>query len=114
VLLSRATQELVQDALPSHVSLRDLGSQRLRDLHRAEHVFQLLHPDLQTEFLPLHSLDVLPNNLPQQVTSFVGREPEMAEVKRLLAGTRLLTVTGTGGTGKTRLALQVAADLLPE
>jgi predicted ATPase/class 3 adenylate cyclase len=114
VLLSSATQELVEDDLPAAVSLRDLGLHRLRDLHRAEHVFQLLHPELPAEFPPLQSLDVLPNNLPQQLTSFIGREQEMAEVKQLLATTRLLTLAGSGGTGKTRLALQVAADLLPE
>jgi predicted ATPase/class 3 adenylate cyclase/Tfp pilus assembly protein PilF len=114
VLLSAATQELVRDILPHGVSLRDLGLHRLRDLQRAEHVYQLLQADLPVEFPPLQSLDALPNNLPQQVTSFVGREQPIEEVKHLLATTRLLTITGAGGTGKTRLALQVAADLLPE
>jgi predicted ATPase/class 3 adenylate cyclase len=113
VLLSSATQELVQDVLPPGVSLQDLGVHRLRDLQRAEHVFQLLHSDLPSDFPPLRSLDALPNNLPQQVTSFIGREEETAPVKRLLETTRLLTLTGAGGTGKTRLALQVAAELLP-
>jgi predicted ATPase/class 3 adenylate cyclase len=112
VLLSAATRELVQDDLPPGASLRDLGSHRLRDLQRAEHVFQLLHADLPADFPPLTSLETLPNNLPLQLSSFVGREKEMAQVRRLLETTRLLTLTGTGGTGKTRLALQVAAELL--
>jgi hypothetical protein len=119
VLLSAASQELVQDALPPEFSLRDLGMHRLRDLQRPERLFQLLHPDLPADFPPLLSLGALPNNLPQQVTSFVGREREIADVKRLLGfGTdaqrpvSLLTLTGAGGTGKTRLALQVAAELL--
>jgi predicted ATPase/class 3 adenylate cyclase len=114
VLLSLPTEQIVRDALPAGVALRDLGSHRLKDLQRPEQVFQLLHPDLPADFPSLASLDALPNNLPLQVTSFIGREREMAEVKRLLEGTRLLTVTGAGGTGKTRLALQVAAELLTE
>jgi predicted ATPase len=113
ILLAGATHELVQDSLPSGASLHDLGTHRLRDLQRPERIFQLLHPDLPADFPPLASLDALPNNLPLQVTSFIGREQEIAEVKRLLENTRLLTVTGAGGTGKTRLALQVAAELLP-
>jgi class 3 adenylate cyclase len=112
LLLSSATQELIRDALPDEVSLRDLGEHRLRDLARPERIFQLLHPDLPSDFPPLTSLNSLPHNLPQQVTSFIGREKEMAEVRRLLATTRLLTLTGSGGTGKTRVSLQVAADLL--
>ena len=102
----------MRDALPAGASLRDLGEHRLQDLQRPEQVFQLLHPDLPADFPPLRSLDALPNNLPRQLTSFVGREQEMAEVKRLLAATRLLTLTGVGRRGKTRLALQVAAELL--
>ncbi len=113
-LLSSATAELVRDALPEGVSLRPLGLHRLKDLQRPEQVFQLLHPDLPDEFPPLRSLDVLPNNLPIQLTSFIGREREMAEVRRLLSAARLVTLTGSGGCGKTRLALQVAADLLAE
>jgi class 3 adenylate cyclase len=112
LLLSSATQELVRDALPEGVTLRELGEHRLRDLARPERVFQLLHPDLPADFPPLASLNTLPNNLPQQVTSFIGREKEMAEVRRLLDKTRLLTLTGSGGTGKTRVSMQVAADLL--
>lgn len=113
-LLSLATAELVRDALPAGASLRDLGLHRLKDLQRPEQVFQLMSPDLPADFPPLKSLDTLPNNLPRQLTSFIGREREMAEVKQLLHTTSLLTLTGAGGCGKTRLALQVAADLLEE
>src|SRR5713101_7057302 len=84
VLLSLATQELVRDALPGGVSLKDLGLCRLRDLQRPETVFQLLHPDLPGEFPALRSLDTMPHNLPQQLTSFIGREREIDAVKRLL------------------------------
>ena len=113
-LLSGATQELVRDHLPDGASLRDLGARRLKDLGRSEQVFQLLHPTLPADFPPLRSLDNpdLPNNLPQQITSFIGREKQVEEVKTLLTRTRLLTLTGAGGGGKTRLSLQVAADLL--
>jgi class 3 adenylate cyclase len=111
-LLSSATQELIRDVLPEGMGFRDLGEHRLRDLARPERVFQLLHPDLPDDFPPLSSLNTLPNNLPQQVTSFIGREKEMADVRRLLATTRLLTLTGSGGTGKTRVSLQIAADLI--
>jgi predicted ATPase/class 3 adenylate cyclase len=114
VVLSAATQELVRDALPEGATLKDLGEHRLRDLQRPERVFQLLAPDLTPEFPPLRTLDALPNNLPLQLTSFVGRERELAAVRERLTRHRLLTLTGPGGTGKTRLALQVAADLLPE
>ena len=84
----------------------------MKDLSQPERIFQLLTHDLPAEFPPLRSLEVLPNNLPAQVTSFVGRAREMAEVKRLLGTTRLLTLTGPGGTGKTRLSLQAAAEVL--
>jgi predicted ATPase/class 3 adenylate cyclase len=113
-LLGRTTYELVRDALPPRVRLRDLGSHQLKDLQHPEQVFQLSHPDLPTDFPPLKSLNTLPHNLPIQLTSFIGRESEMEEVQRLLGATRLLTLTGAGGTGKTRLALQVAAELLSE
>jgi len=112
VLLSRTTYELVCDSLPEGAGLQDLGEHRLRDLSRPEHVFQLVHPALPAEFSPLKSLDALPNNLPRLLTSFVGREREMEEIKQLLSSTFLLTLTGSGGCGKTRLAIQVAADLL--
>ena len=114
ILLSVACQELVRDLLPLGVTFRDLGPHRLKDLLRPEQIFQVLHPSLPADFPPLRSLDnpALPNNLPQQMTSFIGREDEVTEIKALLEKSRLLTLTGTGGAGKTRLALQAAADLL--
>ncbi len=112
ILLSEATRALVESSLPEDSELRDLGQHRLRDLARPEHIFQLRVAGLRTEFPPLRSLDVLPNNLPRQLTSFVGRTKELTEIKSRLADTSLLTLTGSGGAGKTRLALQVAADLV--
>ena len=114
ILLSQATRVLVENDLPEGVSLRDLGEHRLKDLQHPEQVFQLLHPDLTMDFPSLKSLDNLPNNLPLQLTSFIGREKEIAEVKGLFTTTRLLTLTGSGGCGKTRLGTQVLADLLEE
>jgi predicted ATPase len=113
-LLSEATYELVKEHLLPDISLADLGSHRLRDLSAPERVWQLQHPSLPGSHPPLKSLDCLPTNLAPQVTSFIGREREIAKVKELLSGTRLLTLTGSGGTGKTRLALQVAAEGLEE
>ncbi len=112
ILLSRAVSDLVRRDLPAGVSLRDLGSHRLKDLHEPEHLVQVVQSDLPADFPPLKSLDVHPNNLPRQLTSFIGREREIAEVKRLLSIAYIVTLTGTGGAGKTRLALQVAAELL--
>lgn len=114
ILLSQSTKVLIEHALPAGTSLRDLGEHRLKDLSRAEHIFQLDAPDLQTDFPSLKTLDVTPNNLPIQLTSFIGREREVAEARRLLGSTRLLTLTGPGGTGKTRLSLQVAADVVDQ
>ncbi|HSV84981.1 MAG TPA: tetratricopeptide repeat protein [Levilinea sp.] len=111
-LLTRAVYDLVIDELPVGVTLNNLGEHRLKDLVRPEEVFQLTLPDLLHEFPPLKTLSNLPNNLPVPVTSFVGREREINEVKRLLSTNRLVTLTGPGGTGKTRLALQVAGELL--
>ncbi|HEY5307343.1 MAG TPA: NB-ARC domain-containing protein, partial [Casimicrobiaceae bacterium] len=112
VLLSQAVVDRVQGSLPPSVTLIDLGSVRLRDLATPEHVYQLVHPKLRQEFPALRSLEATPNNLPQQVTSFIGRQRELGEAKTLLEGTRLLTLLGMGGLGKTRLSLQVAADVL--
>jgi predicted ATPase/class 3 adenylate cyclase len=114
ILLSLATKELVRATLPAGASLRDLGAHHLRDLARPERVFQLLHPELPAQFPPLRSLSNLPNNLPIPLTSFIGRERELKAIKGLLATTRLLTLTGVGGCGKTRLSLHVGADLLEE
>lgn len=114
VLLSLPTEELVRDHLPPGIQLRALGEHRLRDLARPEHLYQLVAPDLPSQFPALRSLESVPNNLPVQLTSFIGRERELAEVKRLLGSTRLLTLTGSGGTGKTRLSLQVGAESLEQ
>ncbi|HEX8067891.1 MAG TPA: LuxR C-terminal-related transcriptional regulator [Thermoleophilaceae bacterium] len=112
LVMSHATRDLVADRLPEGVGLADLGVHRLPDLGRPEHVYALTHPDLPGPVRPLRSLDALPNNLPGELTRFVGREVELAELREALAGTRLLTLVGTGGCGKTRLALQTAADLV--
>ncbi len=114
VLLSQTPRDLVEEDLPGGVSLRDLGEHRLRDLAKPQRLFQVVIRNLPTDFPPLRSLDVLPNNLPIQLTSFIGRERNIEEVKRLLSETRLLTLTGVGGVGKTRLALQIAARVLDE
>jgi predicted ATPase/class 3 adenylate cyclase/Tfp pilus assembly protein PilF len=116
VLLSLTTQELVGDQLPADVELQDLGEYRLKDLGRPEHVFQLATSGLNADFPSLHTLDVHPNNLPMQSTPLVGREREVREVAERVRSeeVRLLTLTGPGGTGKTRLGLQAAADLLEE
>lgn len=114
VLLSQATYILVRDAVPSGVEVRDLGAHRLKDLQRPEHVYQLVISGLASDFPPLRSLGTVPNNLPMQLSSFIGREREIKQVKELLTRTRLLTLTGPGGTGKTRLSLQVAAEVVDE
>ena len=114
VLLSLAAQELARDALPAGVTLRDLGERRLKDLIRPERIFQLLAPDLPAEFPPLKTLDIRRHNLPIQLASFVGREREMQEVKAFLRSSRLVTLTGAGGAGKTRLAMQVGADRIDD
>jgi predicted ATPase/DNA-binding CsgD family transcriptional regulator len=108
-LLSSLTASLVADALPAGWSLHDLGMHRLRDLSHPERVFEL-RADGVAEAPPLRSLDAYPNNLPLQLTSFVGRRAELDAVHRLLTGERLVTLTGAGGSGKTRLAAQVAAE----
>ena len=128
-LLTQASEQLVRDHLPAGASLLDLGQHQFRDLTLPDRIFQLVLPGLPVEFPPLKSLAAIPNNLPAQVTSFVGRERELARLVQTLtpvstnakdgrtatgaAGeTRLLTLTGPGGTGKTRLSLQAAAELL--
>jgi len=112
ILLSSITAKLALESMTDGSSLRDLGVHHLKDLQQPEQVFQLMHPSLPSEFPPPRSLETFPNNLPVQLTSFIGREKEVREIKRLLSGTRLMTLTGAGGAGKTRLALQAAADVL--
>jgi predicted ATPase/class 3 adenylate cyclase len=112
VLLSGAAKNLTEETLPARTTLLDLGAHRLRDLSTPEHVFQLHAPDLQADFEPLRSLDVLPNNLPVHLTPLIGRDEELVEIKALVEQSRLVTLIGAGGIGKTRTALQVAADML--
>ena len=112
VLLSQAVVDGIREALPAAVSLVDLGNVRLKDLVTPEHVYQVLHPELRQAFPALRSLEATPNNLPQQVSSFIGRERELAAVATLLGVSRLVTLLGVGGLGKTRLALQVGAEVL--
>jgi predicted ATPase/class 3 adenylate cyclase len=112
VLLSQTAAELALSNLPRNVTFRDLGTHRLKDLARAEHLFQLVAPDLALDFPPLKSLDARPNNLPLELTSFIGRERELSDLRDLLSTNRLITLTGPGGTGKTRLAMRLAAELL--
>lgn len=109
ILVSQATYEVLIDGLDDGMVLRDLGVHRLRDLARPEHVWQLCHQELVDEFPPLRSLDAAANNLPVQLTSFVGREAEIDAIGGLLSDRRLVTLIGAGGSGKTRLALQIAA-----
>jgi predicted ATPase/class 3 adenylate cyclase len=113
VLCSRPTADLAGDALPEGCSLVDLGEHRLRDLSRPEVVFQIVHPELTRDFPRLRSLDAFPGNLLVQMTTFVGRDDDVVAIANALAESRLVTLTGVGGVGKTRLALQVAAGLLP-
>src|SRR5277367_6252041 len=114
-LLSGTTEDLVADRLPADTWLTDLGTHALRDLPRPERVAQLCHPDLVNEFPPLRvSKAVISQRLPVQLTSFVGRDAQMAQVRELLSESRLLTLTGAGGAGKTRLAIQLAAQLTGE
>ncbi|RYG21883.1 adenylate/guanylate cyclase domain-containing protein, partial [bacterium] len=113
-LITEVVQELVRDSLSPNVSLRPLGEHRLRDLVRPEQIYQVVHDGIFEEFPPLKTLDSpdLPNNLPLGTTSFVGRQKELADVIASIGSGRLTTLLGPGGCGKTRLALQAAADVL--
>ncbi len=110
VIASRQCVDMVGDSLPAGGDWLDLGSYRLKDLGRPEQVFQLTHPELVAGFPPLRGPDSVTNNLPTQLTPFIGREAELSQLHALLDDTRLLTVTGSGGCGKTRLALEAATD----
>ena len=112
VLVSGVTGRLVGDQLPDGVTLSDLGEHRLKDLDIPEHVFQVTGKTLEGQFPPLRTLDAIPNNLPPQLTRFIGRQREICELMALVPGNRLVTLTGAGGVGKTRLAVQVAAKVL--
>src|SRR6266511_5975396 len=116
VVLSRTTRELLHETPLEEVELRDLGEHRLKDLAKGQRLYQLIVPGLGADFPPLRSLENRPTNLPLQPTPLVGREREIADVTELLrqADVRLVTLTGTGGTGKTRLAAQAAAELLDD
>jgi predicted ATPase/class 3 adenylate cyclase/DNA-binding CsgD family transcriptional regulator len=116
ILLSLVTAELVRDQMPPDIALRDLGMHRLRDLSRPEQILQLLVPGLPADFPPLNTLDRRPHNLPTHTTAVIGREWEISNIWALLSrgDVRLMTLTGPGGAGKTRLALQAAADLLDQ
>ncbi|HNC91307.1 MAG TPA: adenylate/guanylate cyclase domain-containing protein, partial [Anaerolineales bacterium] len=112
VLLSNTTADLVREQLPAEITLRDLSEHRLKDLTRPERIFQIVHPELPSEFPPIKTLDAFPNNLPAQLTSFIGREKEINEIINALNTSRLVTLTGSGGTGKTRLSVEVGSQLL--
>jgi class 3 adenylate cyclase len=111
-VLSATTSDLVLDRLPEDAWLADLGVHRVRDLPRPEHIMQLCHPDLHNDFPPLRTSDVVvAQHFPVYLTRFVGRETQVAEVQGLLGQDRLVTLTGAGGIGKTRLAVQVTANM---
>jgi len=107
ILLSSVTAALVREHLPENASLLDMGEHRLKNLSRNENIFQLNAPNLPSEFPPLQSLNTIPGNLPTQLSSFIGRDKETAEIKSMLNSARLVTLTGSGGTGKTRLSIEV-------
>jgi predicted ATPase/class 3 adenylate cyclase len=114
VLVSETTRALVDHALPPGLTLKDLGLHRLKDLAQPERLYQLVVDGLRDDFPPLKTLEATPNNLPTQLTSFIGRDDQVREATQLLARSRLLTLTGPGGTGKTRLSLQIAATVLDQ
>ncbi len=113
-LISLAAHELLDGKLPEGVSLLDMGEKRLKDLTQPEHIYQLVIPSLPANFPPLKTLDIYRHNLPAQVTTFIGREKQIEEIKSLVANHRAVTLTGSGGAGKTRLSLQVGAESLDQ
>ena len=114
LLISAATEYLLRGGLPESIDLLDMGRHNFKDVPQAVRIFQVNAPGLQIDFPPLRTFDILPNNLTVQLTSFVGREKELADVKRLLSDTHMLTLIGPGGTGKTRLSIRAARDMLNE
>ncbi len=114
IVVSKTTRDLAAGDLPEEVSLLDLGEFQLKDLPEADRLFQVVAPGLGREFPPLRSIDSRPNNLPRQLTTFVGRQREIGEAKAILATSPLLTLTGPGGVGKTRLAIELGSDLLDD
>jgi predicted ATPase len=114
VLLSQASRDSALDNLPARVQLLDMGKRRLKDFLRAEHLYQLSVPDLPAEFPPLNTLELLNHNLPAQLTSFIGRQKEIEEIRKCVVEKRIVTLTGSGGAGKTRLCLQVGAACLEQ
>jgi len=112
ILVSEVTAALIRNALPINASLTNLGEHRLKGLSAPEQIFQLAHPDLPASFPPLNASAAIKDNLPTQLTSFIGREKEIAEIKTALAASRLVTLTGSGGTGKTRLSIEVGTQEL--
>ncbi|HZJ22574.1 MAG TPA: adenylate/guanylate cyclase domain-containing protein [Anaerolineales bacterium] len=114
ILLSQITYDLAKDKPYGGTELRDMGERRLKDIFKTEHIYQVVAPDLISEFPPLTTIAILNHNLPAQLTSFIGRERELDAAGELLSSTRILTFIGPGGTGKTRLSLQVAAEQFSE
>jgi predicted ATPase/class 3 adenylate cyclase len=114
IVVSGATEMLMRGQLPDGFELVDLGEHRLRDLGRPTRIFQMNRDGDRQEFPALRTLDSFPGNLPAQVSSFIGRKADVTRVVKALETSRVVTVTGVGGVGKTRLALQVAADVLPK
>lgn len=111
ILITRPIAEAVDGLLPDRTSLEDLGVHRLRDLARPERIFQLCHPDLERDFPPILTLDRRTHNLPSEATSFIGRDRELENLPELIRSARLVTLSGAGGSGKTRLAIRLAHEL---
>ena len=114
ILLSNASAELIKNELHNGITLRDMKEHRLKEFSDPEHLWQIVAADLQQDFPPLQSLVEIPNNLPLQLSTFIGREKEVGQIKKRIEKNRLMTLTGSGGVGKTRLSIQVATELMTE
>src|SRR5260221_7996397 len=112
VLISLATQELIRNELPEGIMLRDMGERQLKDMIHPEHIYQLVIANLPSDFPPIKTLDVYRHDIPSQMTSLIGRKKELAEIKQALNEHRLVTLTGSGGAGKSRLSLKAGAECL--